>query len=143
MILPVLTALVLVLGMVAAAVDMAGGALRQGRARFRQAIAGAAAERGLAESEVGGWGPAGSALPVGGRLGLPSITDRPGVVISCDARRLTGELWLVRSRSEVRGAAGQVLAAEERGLVVRLVQDPADSSSRVIPIRRPWNRRAT
>ena len=143
MILPVLTALVLVLGLLAAGVEMAGAALRQGRARFRQTVAGAAAERGLAESEVGGWAAIGAALPVGAGLSLSPIVDQSGVVVSRDVRRLTAELWLVRSRSEVRSVAGQILAAEERGLVVRLVQDPADSSFRVIPIRRPWNRRAT
>jgi len=144
MILPVLTALIVILGALAAGVEMAGAALRDGRAHFRQAIVGAGAERGLAESMQGVWVGAGTVLPLGGRMVLPPIADRPGVVIVRDVRRLSAELWLIHSRAEVTTiGGGAVLAAEERGLVVRLVQDPTDSTFQVIPIPRPWNRRGT
>lgn len=144
MILPVLVALILVLGSLGAGIEAGLSSLRQGRARFRQAVAGALAERGLAEAELGGWVGAGRGLGLGAGLTLAPIAERPGVQANRDVRRLTPELWLVRSRAEVRDAGGGLLAGVERGLLVRLVQDPADSTTlQVRPIRRPWVARGT
>lgn len=143
MILPLLVALILVLGSLGAAIDAGISSLRQGRAQFRRAVAAALAERGLAEAEMGGWTAAGSGLVVGGGMSLPPVVERSGLRADRDVRRLSTELWLVRSRGEVRDAGGGLLAGVELGLVVLLVQKPADSTFQVRPIRRPWIARGT
>lgn len=130
-----ITAIVLAL---AAALPMGVGAERQGRQAVWELAVGAAAAYGLADAEAGAWTGGATATPVGGVLPLPSLGPRPRLVVRREARRVGGDLWLLVARAELTSAQASLLAASEQGLLIRLVQTPADSVPQVRATRRPW-----
>jgi hypothetical protein len=141
MILPILLVVSLVGMALGSAVPMGLGAARQGRLAGWELAVDEAARGGLADAELGWWTAAATAVPLGGVLTLPPLGVRPRLDVAREARRLSGELWLLTARAELRAAGGDLLARSEQGLLVRLVGAPSPAPPTVRAVVRAWFRR--
>ena len=80
-----------------------------------------------------------SALPIGGAAQSPSSVAFPGLTVEREVVRLTGSLFLIRTRASRVDAAGTPLATRTLGLLVKVTTDSAGTPERVMPLtQRPW-----
>jgi hypothetical protein len=81
-----------------------------------------------------------AALPIGGAAQSPSSVAFPGLTtVEREVLRLTGGLFLIRTRASRVDAAGTPLATRTLGLLVKLTTDSASTPDGVMPLtQRPW-----
>jgi hypothetical protein len=91
---------------------------------------------------VGSLVPAGilAGLPVGGAsFGVDSISIAPGTTVVRQISRITGTLYLIRSRGTRRDADGRPLATRTVGLLTRLAIDSVSRLDSLVPLgQRAW-----
>ena len=115
---------------------------QSGRNAFFAVQAGEVAEAGLSDAIATVAVTTLEALPVGGApFDIGTLTLAGGVSASRQVTRLTGSLFLIRSRGVRHSAAGTTLAVRSLGLLVRLgpAADSAADSGRVARLgERGW-----
>ncbi len=80
-----------------------------------------------------------STLPIGGAAQSPVAVAFPGLTVEREVVRLTGSLFLIRTRASRVDAAGTPLATRTLGLLVKLTTDSASTTEGVMPLtQRPW-----
>lgn len=97
-----------------------------------------AAEAELWEAAAGAPRGALTALVPGGAGHQLEAASFNGVIVQREVVRLTGELFLIRTRGIRTDAVGTPLAARSLGLLVKLAADSASSTTLVPVAQRPW-----
>ena len=78
-----------------------------------------------------------TALEAGAAHPLGSVT-RTGIMVDREVVRLTGNLFLIRTRGSRMDAEGRALATRRLGLLVKLEMDSTNAAA-VMPLtQRPW-----